>query len=68
MIGMSRQEAEEILGQSYEKKDLPENNDYEEFYYQTDTGFYVLCFYKGKLERIDESLYPPESYMTTKIS
>lgn len=68
LIGMSRQEAEEILGQSYEKKDFPENNDYEEFYYQTDTGFYVLCFYKGKLERIDESLYPPESYMTTKIS
>lgn len=68
LIGMSRQEAEEILGQSYEKKDFSENNDYEEFYYQTDMGFYVLCFYKGKLERIDESFYPPESYMTTKIS
>lgn len=68
LIGMSRQEAEEVLGVSYGKKDFPENNDYEEFYYQTDTGFYVLCFYKGKLERIDESLYPPESYMNIKIS
>ena len=67
LIGMSREEAEEILGESYDKKIYPENNLYEEFYYKTDDGYYCLCFYKGKLERIDESLYSPEEYMTTQI-
>ncbi len=66
-IGMSRKEAEEILGESYEKKDFPDNDDYEEFYYRTEDRYYVLCFYKGKLERIDESLYSPEEYMTARI-
>lgn len=67
LIGMSRKEAEEILGESYEKKDFPDNDDYEEFYYRTEDRYYVLCFYKGKLERIDESLYSPEEYMTARI-
>ncbi len=66
-IGMSRKEAEEILGESYEKKDFPDNDDYEEFYYRMEDRYYVLCFYKGKLERIDESLYSPEEYMTARI-
>lgn len=66
-IGMSREEAEEILGESYDQKTDPENNSYEEYNYQTDTGYYTLCFYKGKLERIDESLYSPQEYMSTKI-
>lgn len=67
LIGMSREEAEEILGESYDKRIYPENNLYEEFYYRTDAGYYSLCFYKGKLERIDESLYAPEEYMTMRI-
>lgn len=66
-IGMSREEAEEILGESYDGKTNAENSSYEEYYYRTDTAYYTLCFYKGKLERIDESLYSPQEYMTTKI-
>ena len=66
-LGMSREEAEEVLGESYGEKEYPENNNYKEFYYKAESGYYTLCFFKGELERIDESLYSPEEYMTTKI-
>lgn len=60
-IGMTREEAEEILGESYEEKVYSENSDYVDYYYKGEEGYYNLCFYKGKLERIDESLYSIET-------